>query len=83
MELNDIKRIYQGKKKEDNDLPLVYIKFHLQKTTPSIIKEIIHGNKNKKLTISAQQMYSKATQQKMDTANKIKKSFKDCPKKKE
>ena len=62
MLLNDIERIHRGKKKEDNDdVPLVYIKFHSWKTAQSILKEIIHGNKNKKLTISVQQMYSKAT----------------------
>ena len=83
MLLNNIERIHRGKKKEDDDVPLVYIKFHSWKTAPSILKEIIHDNKNKKLTISVQKMYSKATYEKMDTANKIRKSFKDCPEKKE
>ena len=65
MLLNDIEKIHRGKKKDNNDdVPLVYIKFHSWKTAQSILKEIIHGNNNKKLTISEQEMYSKATQKK-------------------
>ena len=55
MVLNDIERVHRGKKKEDDDVPLVYIKFHLWKTAQSILKEI-HGNEKKKLTVSVQQM---------------------------
>ena len=56
------RKFIEGKKKDNNDdVPLVYIKFHSWKTAQSILKEIIHGNNNKKLTISEQQMYSKAT----------------------
>ena len=40
------------------------MKFQLWRTAQSILKEIIHSNKNKNLTISEQQMYSKATQNK-------------------
>ena len=85
MLLSDIGRIHQRKKKEDNDddVPLVYIRFHSWETAQSILKEIIHGNKNKKIAISKEQLYSKATQQKIDTANKIEENFKDCLEKKE
>ena len=84
MLLNYIKRIHRQKKKEDNDdVPLVQTKFHTWKTTQSNLKEIIYSNKNKKVAISVRQMYSKATHQKMDTAYRIKKSFKDCSEKKE
>ena len=83
MQLNYVKRVDRGKKKEDNDdIPLVYTKFHSWKTVQSNLKEIIHDNKNKKITISVQQMYSKAIHRKMGTAYTIEKSFKDCPGKK-
>ena len=47
-----------------------------------IVKDICMATRKKKTHLSTTKN-SKATQQNMDTANRINKSFKDCPEKKE
>ena len=45
------------------------------------MQEIIKGNKNKKIRISVQQMYSKRTQLQIDEANNLKRELKESDKK--
>ena len=82
MLFQDIERIHRGKENENSanhrsKIPAIYVKFHSWKTAQNILKEIIKANKSKMISISAQQMYSKSTQAKMDEANKVRLELKN------
>ena len=75
---NDIERAHRGSYKIQGNRPSpIFMKLHSWKTAQIVLKSIASANRNGKINIYANQMYSTRVQEKINELLKIRKTFKE------